>query len=160
MNRARALLLLALLPAAALAQARNVEQLGRISFPTSAKGETQRQFERGMLFLHSFEYEQAAAAFREAQKLDPGFALAYWGEAMTYTHPVWNRQDSVAARDALRRFAPTPEARASRARSDAEREWLVIAEALYGEGAKATRDTAFADAMAALLEKHPASHEA
>ncbi len=160
MKRARTLLFLVLLPSAVAAQGHDVDQLGRISFPTSARGATQRQFERGMLFLHSFEYEKAAAAFREAQKLDPAFALAYWGEALTYTHPVWNQQDSVSARDALRRFAPTSAARARRARTDGEREWLVVAEALYGEGSKAARDTAFSDAMATLLEKHPDSHEA
>ena len=24
---------------------------------------------------------------------DPKLAMAYWGEAMTYTHPVWQQQD-------------------------------------------------------------------
>jgi hypothetical protein len=38
-------------------------------------------FVRGVLLLHSFEYDDAIAAFREAEKADPGFAMAYWGEA-------------------------------------------------------------------------------
>ena len=37
---------------------------------------------RGVLLLHSFEYDEAIDAFRQAQKADPGFAMAYWGEAL------------------------------------------------------------------------------
>lgn len=155
----RAILLCVTLPTAALAQAKKPEQLGEIVFPTTAKGEAQRQFERGVLFMHSFEYEQAAAAFRESQKLDPGFALAYWGEAMTHTHPVWNQQDTSAARAILRRYAPTQEARWKRARSDREREWLASAEVLYGEGPKAARDTAFTQALEEMLAAAPNDHE-
>src|SRR6266404_4674351 len=74
------------------------DRLGTISFPNSGARAAQRPFIRGVLLLHSFEYDDAAAAFREAQRLDPGFALAYWGEAMTLTHPVWNDQSLDSAR--------------------------------------------------------------
>jgi hypothetical protein len=74
------------------------QKLGRLEFPTSGTGEAQRHFETGVLYLHSFEYSSALAEFREAECLAPDFAMAYWGEAMTYTHPVWNQQDATAAR--------------------------------------------------------------
>ena len=48
----------------------------------------QPAFIKGVLLLHSFEYEDAAAAFRQAQRVDPSFALAYWGEAMTHFHQL------------------------------------------------------------------------
>src|SRR5216117_4606873 len=60
-------------------------RLGTIDFPTSGAPVAQPQFIRGVLLLHSFEYRDAAQAFREAQRIDPRFALAYWGEALTYT---------------------------------------------------------------------------
>ena len=82
-------------------------QLGVIEFPTSATGKAQEQFITGVLYLHSFEYPLAAAAFQRAERIQPDFVMAYWGEAMTYTHPVWNQQDVAAARAALGRFAPT-----------------------------------------------------
>ena len=41
-------------------------QLGRISFPTSGTGPAQAAFERGVLYLHNFEYDEAILAFREA----------------------------------------------------------------------------------------------
>jgi len=59
-------------------------RLGDAEFPNSGASEAQPAFERGLLLLHSFEYRDAAAAFREAQELDPDFAMAYWGEAMTH----------------------------------------------------------------------------
>ncbi|HXI03095.1 MAG TPA: hypothetical protein VNI57_07950, partial [Candidatus Saccharimonadales bacterium] len=84
-------------------------ELGRIDFPNSGAKAAQKPFLTGVLLLHSFEYEDARDAFREAEKIDSGFAMAYWGEAMTYNHPLWMEVDRKAAREALGRLAPTPE---------------------------------------------------
>jgi hypothetical protein len=65
-------------------------QLGRVEFPTSGSKEAQSHFLRGLAALHSFWYEEALAAFRESTKVDPDFAMGYWGEAMTYNHPLWS----------------------------------------------------------------------
>lgn len=126
--------------------------LGRVDFPTSGKPEAQADFLRGVAALHSFWYDEAADAFRDAQKADPGFALAYWGEAMTYNHPIWGEQDLEAARAAL--------ARAAKAPTDREKAWLAAVEALYGEGEKPQRDRAYAGAMRALHERFPEDLEA
>jgi tetratricopeptide (TPR) repeat protein len=136
------------------------QQLGTIQFPTSASGPTQAAFIRGVLFLHSFEYESAATAFREAQRLSPDFALAYWGEAMTYTHPVWNEQDVAKAREALSRLGGTPAARRAKAGTAREQMYMDAIELLYGEGSKARRDTLYAAAMERLAAAHPADDEA
>ena len=79
-------------------------RLGAISFPTSGSPDAQAAFVTGVLYLHSFQYESAEKEFRRAEGLEPGFAMAYWGEAMTYNHGVWNEQDSAAARGALERL--------------------------------------------------------
>jgi tetratricopeptide (TPR) repeat protein len=134
--------------------------LGSILFPTSGAGEAQPAFERGVLLMHSFEYDEAAEAFREAQAADPDFAMAYWGEAMTHNHPVWNEQDRDAARAVLDRYAPTPEARARRAPTPRERMYMVAVDVLYGEGEKPVRDTLYSRAMEALVEAHPDDYEA
>ena len=135
-------------------------RLGTVEFPTSATGDAQHHFITGVLYLHSFEYESAAAAFRRAQQMDPGFALAYWGEAMTYTHPVWDQQDTAAARAALRRLAPTPAARLAKARTPRERAYLGAVEILYGDGPKIARDTAYSLAMERLAADFPSDLEA
>lgn len=81
--------------------------LGTIVFPNSGAPAAQEPFLRGMALLHSFEYADAAQAFRAAQQADPAFAPPYWGEALTYAHVVWGREDLAAARAALARLAPT-----------------------------------------------------
>jgi len=134
--------------------------LGRIDFPTSGSSEAQQHFLHGVLLLHSFEYQDAREAFREAEKNDPDFALAYWGEAMTYNHPLWREQDRAAARAALERLAPTAEARQAKAPTEREQGYLRAVEALYGEGDKVTRDFAYAEAMRQLHEQYPEDLEA
>lgn len=127
-------------------------KLGTIHFPNSGAPAAQEPFIRGVAYLHSFEYDSAAKAFREAQQRDPAFALAYWGEAMTHTHPVWDQQDAPQARAILARApaAPTPR----------ERGYLDAARVLYGDGPKPRRDTLYADAMRELAAGHPDDHEA
>lgn len=130
-------------------------RLGSVDFPTSAGAAAQAAFEEGVLWMHSFEYPKAAAAFRRAQEFEPGFALAYWGEAMTHNHPIWNERDAETARAVLARLGPTVEARSARAPTPRERAWLASAEVLWGEGPESRRDTLYADAMAALATAFP-----
>jgi tetratricopeptide (TPR) repeat protein len=136
------------------------QRLGTIVFPNSGAPTVQTAFLRGTALLHSFEYEDAARSFREAQRLDPAFALAYWGEALTYTHPVWNQQDLAAARAALARLGPTPEARKAKAPTPREQGYLEAIEILYGEGPKPRRDTLYAAAMERLVSAFPDDDEA
>jgi tetratricopeptide (TPR) repeat protein len=135
-------------------------QLGVIQFPTSATGKAQEQFITGVLYLHSFEYALAAAAFQRAERIEPDFVMAYWGEAMTYTHPVWNQQDVAAGRAALGRLAPTPAARGARARTARERDYLDAVEVLYADGSKPARDTAYSRRMQQLASTYPTDAEA
>lgn len=129
--------------------------VGEVSFANSGAAGAQPAFLRGLALLHNFEYEDAADSFRQAQKLDPGFAMAYWGEAMTHTHPVWMQQDLEAARAALAKLAPAAAERAAKAPTERERDYLHAVEVLYGEGSKEQRDLDYAAAMAALHEKYP-----
>ena len=136
-------------------------RLGEIDFPTSASPAAHTAFVRGVLLMHNFHYGPAAEAFRQAQKLDPTDVMSFWGEAMTYTHPVWNQQDTVAADAVLRRVGPTREARLARARTAGERRWLDAVETLYAPGGtKAQRDTAYAASMARMHEADPKNVEA
>lgn len=136
-------------------------QLGTIDFPTSGSVAARPAFERGVLLLHSFEYEEAATAFQAAQQADPGFAMAYWGEAMTYTHPMWNQQDVAAARGALGRLGATAAERRAKAPTVREQRYLDAIEQLYGSTAsKATRDTLYSSAMEQLIGAFPDDQEA
>src|SRR6266550_8765979 len=82
-------------------------RLGNIIFPNSGAKAGQDDFLRGVALLHSFEYEDAAKAFKAAQKRDKDFALAYWMEALTYRHPLWGQEDLNAVRGALAALGPS-----------------------------------------------------
>jgi tetratricopeptide (TPR) repeat protein len=129
--------------------------LAPIRFPNSGAAEAQPAFLRGVTALHNFQYEDAVESFLEAQRIDPGFALAYWGEAMAYNQTLWLNQDPEKAREILQRLGPTAEARARKAGTDRERSFLAAVEALFGSGDKAARDRAYAEAMGRLAAAHP-----
>lgn len=148
-------------PAAGQLPAASVPGLGALSMPTSARSDSaQHAFVRGVLLLHLFEYDRAARAFRAAQAIEPSFALAYWGEAMTATHPVWDEQDVAAGRAALAKLGPDSASRAARAPTPRERAYLGALEVLYGDGPKARRDTLYARAMERLHRDYPDDNQA
>lgn len=150
--------LLALLALCLVAPASS-QDLGTIDFPTSGSPAAQPLFIKGVLLMHSFEYDDAREAFVEAQKADPNFAMAYWGEAMTFNHPVWQRTSPELAKAALTKLAPTAEARRAKAATEKEKDWLGAVERLSGSGDKLARDLAYADAMKRMLEKYPGDDE-
>jgi hypothetical protein len=135
-------------------------RLGTVAFPTSGPPAAQQAFLTGVLYLHSFEYASAAKEFLRAEALAPAFAMAYWGEAMSYNHGVWNEQDSVAARATLRRLAATPEARRATAPTSREQRFLEAVDSLYGAGSKPRRDTLYARVMERLVREEPLDLEA
>lgn len=141
---------------------RTIDGLGTLAFPTSTRSAAaQTAFLRGALLLHLFEYPDAAKAFRQAQQLDPDFAMAYWGEAMTYNHGIWNQLDADAGRAALGRLGSTPAARAAKAPTPREKGYLAAVEILYfGNGTKPVRDKHYDEAMQRLAKAYPHDNNA
>lgn len=134
--------------------------LGEINFPTSAElPEAQEAFIRGMLLLHLFEYPFAREEFLAAQELEPDFAMAYWGEAMTYNHPIWDEQDLTAARLVLLKLGATSEQRQAAAPTPREKAFLQAVDVLYGAGSKAERDRAYMMTLEAMATEYPDDHE-
>jgi tetratricopeptide (TPR) repeat protein len=120
-------------------------RFGSVAFANSGATAAQPAFLRGLALLHNFEYDDAATAFRDAQKRDPGFAMAYWGEAMTYNHGIWREQDSVKARAVLARLGASSADRVAKAKTEREKDYLRTIDILYfGPGTKAGRDSAYA----------------
>ena len=151
-----ALLCSAALAAPAMAQS----QLGTVHFPNSGTEEAQEAFQRGIAALHSFWYEEAEEAFRNAQEIDPDFALAYWGEAISHNHPLWSEQDISAAREVLERFGATRAERRAKTPTERERLYMDTVEILYGPGDKYERDQLYHEAMQRLAQAHPEDNEA
>lgn len=128
---------------------------GEVLFANSGTKAAQEPFLYGVAQLHNFEYEAAVKAFHKAEAIDPNFAMAYWGEAMTFNHGVWNEQDRAGALAVLKRLGETPGARLAKAPTDREKDYLRSIEVLYGEGTKPARDVAYAEAMGELHAKYP-----
>jgi tetratricopeptide (TPR) repeat protein len=130
-------------------------QLGALEFPTSTTSkEAQSHFIRGVAALHSFWYQEARDEFQAASKLDPDFMMAYWGEAMTFNHPLWAEQDADAARAVVKKL-----------RDDAkltprERGFIGALRLLYGDGDKLARDQLYAAAMSKVYRDNPDDLEA
>jgi tetratricopeptide (TPR) repeat protein len=148
---ALALILLLVCCRSALAQ----QEFGEVAFVNSGPVAAQKDFLLGLALLHNFEYDDGAEHFRKAQQIAPDFALAYWGEAMTQNHPVWHEEDVTAAREILKRLAPTPEARLAKAATEREKLYLRSAEVLFGEGTKEERDRRCESVFAELHNKFP-----
>ena len=131
-------------------------RLGSVKFATSAKSpEAQARFLRGVAALHSFWYPVALEEFRAAARIEPGFAMAYWAEAMAHNHPVWgDPQDTDAGRQILSRLPDTSNI------TPRERGYIEAVKVLYGEGEKAARDRAYVAAMEKVYRENPDDLEA
>ena len=134
--------------------------LGSIEFETSGNREAQAHFVEGVKALHSFQWTEAAISFRQAKEIDPSYAMAYWGEAMSHNHPLWAQQDMGAAKAILESLAPTLDGRLRMAPMEKEKAWLSTIDVLYySPGDKLERDTAYSEAMAQMYERWPDDDE-
>ena len=93
--------------------------LGTYSRPVTTRNRKARLwFDRGLLWLYGFNQEEAVFCFREAQRADPGCAMAFWGEAYAagpYINLPWHWRSEAEARDAITTcFAATQAALARR----------------------------------------------
>jgi tetratricopeptide (TPR) repeat protein len=136
---------------------KKTDTLGVVEFQVTGNKDAQEQFEKGLLLLHSFEYDDAREAFLEAQKKDPNMAMAFWGEAMTYNHSLWGEQDYEAGFSAVEKAKDLQDAEAY---SEIEQGFLEAVEILYSpKTTKVQRDQAYKDYMKSLYETYPKNQE-
>lgn len=109
-------------------------EAGRVSFPISCSAPAQQAFDRGVAWLHSFEYQEAERAFLASAAADPSCAMSHWGVAMTQYHPLW--------------APPTP------AEFEKGRAALARAQALGGSA----RERGYIAALATFFDASGASH--
>ncbi|HET6932344.1 MAG TPA: hypothetical protein VFI45_18595 [Candidatus Acidoferrum sp.] len=136
------------------------EQLGTVSFPVSCSQATQAPFERGMALLYSFEYETAIHQFQEIQKKDPACAMAYWGEAMSLYHQLWDRPSKA---DLLRGADLLAKASSLKPPTARERDYIQALTVFYTDTEKIDhqkRAEAYAKAMEGVHQRNPQDREA
>ncbi|MEA1786068.1 hypothetical protein U1E44_08200 [Arenibacter sp. GZD96] len=131
--------------------------LGVVAIEISGKASALPLFEKGLLLLHSFEYQDAREAFKAAQEEDPQMAMAYWGEAMTHNHPLWSEQDYEEGVAAL---MPLEAIDLNTQTTELERDLIRAVHFLYQPNTpKTDRDVAYANFMEELSLKYPSNHE-
>jgi tetratricopeptide (TPR) repeat protein len=137
------------------------EGLGAVTYKiTTANAETQSYFNQGLRLTYAFNHGEAQRAFRKAQKLDPGCAMCFWGEALVLG-PNINlpmQDDAVAPA-----FAAAEKALALSPKASPREQALIAALATrYAKDAKADRaplDAAYASAMAKVAAQFPDDNE-
>lgn len=101
---------------------------GTVDFPVSCTPAVQAEFTRGVALLHSFFYEEARRIFTDVAAKDPTCAMAQWGIAMTWWHPIWTppTSDEMSAGKAAADKAMT-----MKAGTDLERGFVTALNAYY-----------------------------
>jgi tetratricopeptide (TPR) repeat protein len=136
------------------------EQLGTVHFPVSCTPDAQKTFEKGIALLHSFWYEEAEKTFLDAEKQDSKCAMAYWGEALSLWHQLWDRPTAATIKRAT---AELKKADKAKAKTERERDYIQALKAFYSNSKKTdheARAQAYSAAMQKVYQKYPDDHEA
>jgi tetratricopeptide (TPR) repeat protein len=136
------------------------QEVGSVHFSTSCAKGVQAAFQRAVALLHSFQYEQARAAFEKISTQDPGCAMAQWGVAMSYYHGLWENSDLAGGRGAMAQARRTADENS--ATTPRERAYIAALSEIYREdgGDLSARGVAFERKMAELQAKYPDDTEA
>ena len=108
------------------------DQLGSVHLPMSCNRAATPHLERGLALLHHMTYEAAAHAFAAATEADPQCAMSYWGQAMSFIHPLWSDPPTEATFEKGRALVNT--AKSLEQQTARERAYLAAVEAYYAEG--------------------------
>lgn len=131
--------------------------LGDVRHPVGTRSKAaQRLFDQGLRLCFAFNHDEAIRSFREAARLDSTCAMAWWGVALALGPNINLPMSPDAERQALealeRARALAPKA------PEADRAYIEALGARYaappGEN-RAQRDSAYADAMRALVKRYP-----
>ena len=134
-------------------------ELGKLSFESSCKPEAHVVLERGLGWLHSFEYEQAARTFAEAAAADPACGIAHWGVAMSHYHPLWAPPSPV---ELEKGSAALAEARKAGLKTERESALVAALDDFYRDSGRLdhkTRALAYTAAMGELHKRYPNDRE-
>jgi tetratricopeptide (TPR) repeat protein len=143
-------------PAPSGALAPRLQNLGDHVFPVTTKSEKAQQFiNQGLNLTYGFNHQEAGRAFREAARLDPDCAMAYWGQALVLGPNINMPMDPENEREA-HELARKAEALKSGV-SPREQAFIdALVQRYSGKAEDRTeRDRAYADAMRKLHNQYP-----
>jgi hypothetical protein len=143
-------------------QHRNGEKLGTVHFATSCNDVAQKEFNRAVALLHSFQFSHAIEGFNAVLAVDATCGIAYWGIALS----DWSNPFAPGAKDKSQLQAGRESVERSKtvgAKTERERAYLAAVGKLYSDYESApqqTRLVAYREAMGEVAAKYPEDHEA
>jgi len=138
------------------------EKLGAVHFATSCNPDAQKEFDRAVALLHSFEFRNAIQGFNATLKDDSACGIAYWGIALSQ----WSNPFAAGAKEKSQLQAGRTSAELGKntgAKTQRERDYISVVAALYHNfetTPQPARLIAYRDAMSKVAAKYPADHEA
>jgi tetratricopeptide (TPR) repeat protein len=139
-----------------------LDGLGTHTHPvTTSNPDSQYFFDQGLRLTYGFNHSEALRSFKEAVRLDPNNAMAYWGWALVLgpninlpMQPEVNEQAFDAIQQAMARTDQV---------SPAERAYIEALQVRYAPVApddRSSLDQAYADAMAEVVASYPDDSDA
>jgi hypothetical protein len=140
----------------------NIEKLGDVHFVTSCNEPAQKEFDRAVALLHSFQFSNAITGFKATLEDDPSCAIAYWGIALSdWSNPF---EPGIKGADQLKLGRESAErGKNLGAKTAREQAYLLAVSQLYEKYESIpqhTRLVAYRDAMEGLATRYPDDHEA
>src|SRR5215469_1521340 len=138
------------------------EKLGTVHFSTSCNEAAQKQFDRAVALLHSFQFSRAIQGFNATLKTDSTCGVAYWGIALSQ----WSNPFAAGLKDKSQLqagLASVELGRTTVAQTERERSYLAAVSNLYRDFESTSqhlRLIAYRDAMGEVAGKYPSDHEA
>ena len=134
-------------------------KVGSVVFPVSCSPVSRRQFGVAMAMLHSFWYEESGSAFAAIVKNDPRCALAYWGQAMSIYHPLWEQPSAQTLADGR---AALFRAKAFGNKTPRERDYILALDTFFADEKReyVARALDYEKAMDQLQQSYPKDEEA
>jgi hypothetical protein len=138
------------------------EKLGTVHFSTSCNPAAQKEFDRAVALLHSFQFSRAIQGFKAALKNDSTCGVAYWGIALSQ----WSNPFAAGLKDKgplQAGLASVELGNTTGARTERERSYIAAVANLYRDfetTSQRARLIAYRDAMGEVAGKYPSDHEA
>lgn len=138
------------------------EKLGAVHFSTSCNEGAQKEFDRSVALLHSFQFSKAIQGFNAALKNDATCGIAYWGIALSR----WSNPFAAGIKDTSQLQEGLENARQGNttgAKTERERAYIAAVARLYSDFENTPqrgRLIEYRDAMSEVASKYPADQEA
>ena len=133
-----------------------LQNLGHHAFPVTTQNvQAQKFINQGLSLAYAFNHAEARRAFREAARLDPQLAMAYWGQALVLGP---NINAMMAPNEEPHALEMVRKAQALSDKTSPREQALIAALAVRYSGraeARKTNDKAYAEAMYKVHQQFP-----